>query len=75
MATVKAALQAKEKTKEILKGIPGVDGIGITWDEEGEPCVRVNVEYGMSEERRRRIPSLVEGVPIVVQEVGEIRTE
>ncbi|MEK6407769.1 MAG: hypothetical protein AABN34_12455 [Acidobacteriota bacterium] len=75
MATVKTALQAKEKAKEILKGLPGINGIGITWDDEGKPCVRVNVEYGISEENRRKIPSLVEGIPILVQEVGEVRIE
>lgn len=75
MATVQAALQAKEKTKEILKGLPGINGIGITWDDEGKPCVRVNVDYEVSDESRKKIPSLVLGVPVVVEEIGEVRTE
>lgn len=75
MTRVQAALQAKEKTKEILKGLPGINGIGVTWDHEGQPCVRVNVEYEVNEESRKKIPSLVLGVPVVVEEIGDIRTE
>lgn len=75
MATVKAALQAKEKTQEILEGLPGINGIGITWDDEGRPCVRVNVDYQISEESRKKIPSMVQGVCVLVEEIGEIRTE
>ena len=66
MTTMKAALQAKEKTKELLRGLPGIDGIGITWDGEGHPCVRVNVDIE-AEASRQRIPAFVEGVPIQVE--------
>ncbi|MGH9762975.1 MAG: hypothetical protein ACREDR_45950 [Blastocatellia bacterium] len=75
MATVKAALQAKEIAKEILKGLPGVNGIGITWDDRGQPCVRVNVESEITEESRKKIPASVEGVPVLVQRINAIRTE
>lgn len=75
MATIEDALQAKEETKEILKGLPGINGIGLTWDEEGEPCVRVNIDDEISEEGRKKIPAFVHGVPILTQEIGKIRTE
>jgi hypothetical protein len=65
MATMKAALQAKEKTKELLKDVPGIDGIGITWDDDGHPCVRVNVDIE-EETSRWEIPATVDGVPIKV---------
>jgi hypothetical protein len=72
MATMEDALQAKEKTKEILKGLPGINGIGLTWDDQGEPCVRVNVDYEISDESRKKIPAAVEGVPVLTEEVGKI---
>ena len=75
MVTMGAALQAKEVAKRILSEVPGVNGIGITWNEEGDPCVRVNVNYEMAEESRKRIPSSVQGVPVVVEEIGDIETE
>lgn len=75
MATVKAALQAKEEAEQMLRGLPGVNGIGITWDAAGKLCVRVNVDYKISPESRNRIPSLVRGVPVLVEEIGDVRTE
>ncbi len=71
----KAALEAKEEAKKILKGLPGINGIGLTWDEEGEPCVRVNVDYEISEENRKKIPAFVQGVPILTEEIGRITAE
>ncbi len=74
MTTMKAALQAKEKTKELLKGLPGIDGIGITWDGDGHPCVRVNVDVE-AEASRQEIPTSVEGVPVKVEIVRQARLE
>jgi len=74
MATMKAALQAKEKTKELLKGVPGIDGIGITWDDDGQPCVRVNVDVE-AEASRQEIPASVDGVPVKVEIVRQARLE
>ena len=74
MATMKAALQAKEKTKELLKGLPGIDGIGITWDDDGQPCVRVNVDVE-AEASRQEIPASVDGVPVKVEIVRQARLE
>ena len=71
---MKAALQAKEKTKELLKGLPGIDGIGIAWDENGQPCVRVNVDVE-AEASRQKIPTSVDGVPVKVEIVRQARLE
>ena len=75
MATMKAALEAKEEAKRVLRGLPGVNGIGLTWDKKGEPCVRVNVDYEISEETRKKIPASLRGVPILTQRVGRISVE
>jgi len=74
MATMKAALRAKEKTKELLKGLPGIDGIGITWDDDGQPCVRVNVDIE-AEASRQEVPTCVDGVPVKVEIVRQARLE
>lgn len=74
MATMEDALQAKEETKKILKGLSGISGIGLTWDKEGEPCVRVNIDYEISDESRKKIPAFVQGVPILTEEIGKVRT-
>jgi len=72
---MKAALQAKEETKEILKGVPGINGIGLAWNDQGEPCVRVNIDSQISEETRKKIPAVVKGVQILTQEIGRINLE
>jgi len=74
MATMKTALQAKEKAKELLSGLRGVDGIGVAWDEDGQPCVRVNVEVD-AEESRQKIPAFIEGVPVLVEIIRHARLE
>jgi hypothetical protein len=75
MPTMKQALDVKAKVSKLLKGLPGINGIGITWDETGQPCVRVNVSYGMGATDRRRIPSQVDKIPILVEVVGAVALE
>ena len=75
MATMKAALEAKAETQRILRGLPGVNGIGLTWNKQGEPCVRVNVDYEISEESRKKIPAHVHGVRILTKKVGKLSAE
>jgi len=41
MPNMKEALKAKKKMQKILRGVSGISGIGITWSEDGEPCVKV----------------------------------
>lgn len=72
---MKVALQAKEETKEILKGVPGINGIGLAWNDQGEPCVRVNIDSQISEESRMKIPAIVQGVQILTQEIGRVTFE
>ena len=75
MATMKAALQAKERVRELLKGLPGINGVGVTWDDEGRPCVRVNVDVAIGEEDRLKIPARVSGVPVLVEVTRDIHFE
>jgi hypothetical protein len=75
MASMRAALEAKEMTKEMLRDLPGVNGVGITWDQEGKLCVRVNVDLDITKDSLSKIPSFVEGVPVLVEEIGRIQLE
>jgi hypothetical protein len=75
MATMKSALQAKEKIKGMLSGLPGINGIGISWDNSGEPCVRVNVDNEIDQASRSKIPSLIEGVPVMIEETEPAQLE
>lgn len=75
MVTMKEALSAKQEMKEILKGVSGITGIGITWDEKGQPCVRVNIDVSISRHDRNKIPSEVGGVPVCVETVSGIQME
>jgi len=75
MATMKRALEAKEKVREILKDLSGINGIGVTWDDNGQPCVRVNVDFEIKESDRQKIPSRIEEVPVLVEVTGHAQME
>lgn len=69
------ARAAKEIVKRLLAGVSGVAGIGITWGEDGQPAVLVNVQ----ESAKSRVKILLEKAPIdidiVLQEVSTITLE
>ena len=60
----------KEHTDEWMS-IPGVVGMGIGELEE-KPCIRVFV-MKKTEELTEKIPSQVDGYPVIIEETGEIR--
>ena len=71
MASVVAARHAKEVLKEQLGRPPWRRGIGIG-GERGNYCVKGDVRAA-TEEVRAAIPGTVEGVEVIVDEVGDIR--
>jgi hypothetical protein len=70
-----ASLSEVQHAKEVLKGRIGqaswLRGIGIG-GKSGSYCVKVNVDH-LSPDVTASIPTVVEGVPVIVQAVGEIR--
>lgn len=72
---MKRALKAKDKTKKLLGEVPWISGIGITWDSEGRPIVKVNVNHRADKAVRKKIPKRVDGVPVVVDTVEDIFLE
>ena len=71
-------MAAKKTVQQVLKenidrwtAIPGVVGAGIG-ECKGQPCIKVLVTE-KSEQVQKRIPSQVEGFPVMVEVTGEIR--
>lgn len=60
----------KEQTKAIM-AIPGVVGTGQGLH-EGKPCIKVFIRK-KSAELERNIPNNLEGYPVVIEEIGEIK--
>lgn len=60
----------KENTDKWMS-IPGVVGTAIG-EFKGKPCIKIFV-VKKTEELRKKIPSQVEGFPVVIQQTGEIR--
>ena len=67
---LEAARAAKSKAKALFDGIGQVCGVGIT-RREGVYAVKVNLE----EEPAAAVPTMVDGVPIVVRVIGKIRKQ
>jgi len=60
----------KDHTNELMS-LPGVVGTAQSLA-DGKPCIKVYVLKKTSEPERK-IPDILEGYPVVVQETGEIR--
>lgn len=61
----------KDHADQIMS-VPGVVGIASGVSNDGTPCILVLVVKD-TEELRRLIPEQLEGHPVIVDEVGEIR--
>ena len=51
--------------------IPGVEGTAIGFF-EGKPCIKV-FSSGKVEELRTKIPTTIEGYPVIIEETGIFR--
>jgi hypothetical protein len=60
----------KDKTDEWMD-IPGVEGTAIGLF-EGEPCIRI-LASGEPRQLRARIPSIVEGYAVIIEQTGTFR--
>lgn len=70
MAT-KTIQQVQEEHTDEWMAIPGVVGTAIG-QQDGKPCILI-LTASNTEQVRQKIPSSVEGYPVVVRFVGEIR--
>lgn len=66
------ARSAKQKAKDLLREVPQLRGVGIT-RHRGVYAVKVNLE-GPSDEPEADVPSEIDGVPVTVSYVGDVRS-
>ena len=55
-----------------LMQIPGVTMVYVAAADDGRPCIKVGFAT-LPNENRDRVPSTLEGWPVLVEETGEIR--
>ena len=65
-------LNERNKYDNWLSGQEGVTGTGIGLDRDGRHCIKVYTSR-MPEETKRRISSVLAGVPFEFEETGEFR--
>ena len=74
MASIADAERAQKQLRERFGRLPGVRGIGVTWDESGDAHVRVNVDSSFRDEVRGLIPTEFDGVAIELRSVRAMRS-
>ena len=61
----------KDKTNEWMS-IPGVEGVAIGLY-KGKPCIRIFTSSNPDKQLHPKIPSTVDGYPVIVEQTGPIR--
>lgn len=73
MASIADAKRVQTLIREHFGGVRGVRGVGVTWTENGDAHVRVNVDRNFHGELRGIVPSEINGVKIELRRVGGMR--
>jgi len=63
--------QVQEEHTDAWMAIPGVEGTAIGLY-EGKPCIKI-FSSSKPQQLRDKIPSTVEGYPVIIEETGEFR--
>jgi hypothetical protein len=74
VASIADAERAQQRLREKFGRMPGVRGIGVAWDERGDTHISVNVDNDLRETVRNAIPNQVDGVPIELRSIRNLRT-
>jgi hypothetical protein len=74
VASLADAERAQKQLRARFGRVRGVRGIGVTRDDNGDACIRVNVDDALTAAERARIPSEIDGVTIELRRVRELRT-
>lgn len=64
--------EARAMHVDSLMARPGVVSVGLGLDEDGNPAIVIGLERA-PQEGDRELPTALEGHPVVVQVIGEIR--
>lgn len=67
--------EAKRSWESRLTGIRGVQGVGIGKTKGGELCIDVYVYPDQSASDAARIPTTIEGHPVVVKRRGQMKAQ
>jgi hypothetical protein len=69
-AMIQAVMEVQDRHTDRLLGIPGIVGIAITILPDGQPALKV-----LTRDRAaaRALPASLDGIPVVVEVVGDIR--
>lgn len=62
--------QVFDRHHDRLMAVPGVTGLGIG-DKDGKPAINIMVRQ-LSPDLKVRLPRVLEGYPVVVEQTGEI---
>jgi len=64
--------EALKRLRRIFgKRMSGVASVGSSWDERGNPCIRIEVESSLSGDVLAKIPKRIRGYPVVIWRAGE----
>jgi hypothetical protein len=76
MVTLQQAKAASERIEADLSrafgpSVPGVHNLAIAWGEDGELCVRVNVDDSRRKDVSEKLPAEIDGVKVRVESTEE----
>ena len=74
MASISDAERAQQALRKRFGRIPGVHGIGVTWNKNGDAHIRINVDSSRHEDISQLIPAEIDGVPVELRRVRGMRT-
>jgi len=74
MASITDAERAQKLVRQRFGRLPGVHGVGVTWDDRGDAHVRVNVQSDLYERVSSMIPTEVNGVAVELRSVRGMRS-
>ena len=66
--------EVKKQHEALLLDMPGVVSVGIGLDPNGQQAIIVGLD-GLHPETRTKIPTLLEGFPVVIQIVGPLKAQ
>ncbi|MBN2305283.1 MAG: hypothetical protein JXQ72_12430 [Anaerolineae bacterium] len=70
--SIRQVLNVKEQVKAMLQDADGVNGIGVSWDDEGIPFVQVNVEPQLRPDIQLLLPHDIDGVLIGIEDISDV---
>jgi hypothetical protein len=66
------AIRVMDTHVDELMAVPGVIGVAVGELDDGKPCIKVLVVKN-TPAHASLVPKTIEGIPVVVEETGEIR--